>query len=138
MQARGLISLHAIAGPIARVAALFAMLVQFAFYADHIGAMAAKATGSGAPDARFGFLEICTGNGIEVIAIGDGPVDPAHACPICENASVMAFGEPPAMALPGFALVPLDMAWEFAPGADTAALRFPGNRPIRAPPAMRS
>jgi len=138
MQARSLTSLHSIAGPVARVLALLAMLVQFAFYADHIGAVAVKGLGKGSPEARFGFMEICTGNGIEVIALGDGPVDPSHDCPICENASVMAFGEPPAMAQPAFALVTLDLAWTVPPGTEVAELRFPGNRPIRAPPSMLS
>lgn len=138
MQACSLKSYCTIAGPVARALALLAMLVQFAFYADHVGAVAAKALGKGAPDARFGFMEICTGNGIEVIAIGDGPIDPAHECPICENASVMAFGEPPAMAQPAFVLLPLDLAWTVLPGIEVAELRFPGNRPIRAPPTMFS
>lgn len=135
MQVRGLISPNAIASHVARTLALLAMVVQFAFYADHIGAVAAKAFGGSTPGARLGFMEICTGNGIEVIALGEGPVDPAHACPICENASVMAFGEPPAMELPAFALVPFVLAWNLPRATHTAGLRFPGNHPIRAPPA---
>ena len=136
MQVRRLISLHAVAGPVARALALLALLVQFAFYADHVGAVAAKALGKGAPDARFGFMEICTGNGIEVIAFGDGPVDPSHDCPICENASVMAFGEPVALETPVFDFVRAEVIrLEF----DTASLteaRFPGPGPIRGPPVM--
>ncbi|SMH33861.1 hypothetical protein [Maritimibacter sp. HL-12] len=136
MQVRRLISLHAVAGPVARALALLAMLVQFAFYADHIGAVAVKALGKAAPDARFGFMEICTGNGIEVIALGEGPVDPSHDCPICENASVMAFGEPVSLDSPIFDVVPVEVIRLQFETASLTEARFPGPRPIRGPPVM--
>jgi hypothetical protein len=123
-----------IVGAIARGVALFAMFVQVLFYADHIGAVAAKSTGDAALDARLGFLEICTGNGIEVIGLDGKPVAPEHDCPICENASVLAFGEPVALPIPDFPFVAFVAGWVLPRASHAADMRFPGNRQIRAPP----
>ncbi|WP_281843568.1 DUF2946 family protein [Sinisalibacter aestuarii] len=117
-----------------RTVALFAMAVQVLFYADHIGAVAARSTGNAGLDARLGILEICTGNGIELIGPDGQPVPQDHDCPICENASVMAFGEPAAMPSPDFPFVTFAVVWALPLGAHMAEMRFPGEQPIRAPP----
>lgn len=124
-------SFHAIA----RALALVAMVVQVLFLADHLGAVAAKALGTADADARLGFMEICTGNGIEVVSLGDAGNDSGHDCPICENASVMAFGEPAAMPAPAFPVVAFVAVWGLPAEAHAADARFPGVRPIRGPPA---
>lgn len=126
-----------ILGAFAQAFALFAMLVQFVFYADHIGANAVAGIGAAEPGQRLGLLAICTGDGIGYVN-ADGTVDPAGQsdCPICENASILAFGEPVALDTPIFDFVPVDEIRMVVDVTSPAEARFPGEKPIRAPPAM--
>lgn len=120
-----------ILGAFAQAFALFAMLVQFAFYADHIGANAVSGVGASGPGQRMGFLQICTGDGIGYVsADGTGSAE----CPICENASILAFGEPVALAVPVFDFVPVEEIRMVVVATSPAEARFPGEKPIRAPP----
>lgn len=125
-----------IVGAFARGLALFAMLVQFTFYADHIGAVAAKSASSAGIDARLGVFELCTGNGIKLVNADGTPVDEGADCPICENASVMAFGEPTALPAPVFAFVSFAVAWSLPRGTHATEARFAGAQPIRGPPSV--
>lgn len=125
-----------IVGAVARALALFAMLVQFTFYADHIGAVAGKSTSNAGVDARLGVFELCTGNGIKLVNADGTPVDDDADCPICENASVMAFGEPTALPAPAFPFVAFVVAWTLPVGSHATEARFAGAQPIRGPPAI--
>jgi hypothetical protein len=125
-----------ILGAFAQAFALFAMLVQFAFYADHIGANAVAGIGAAGPGDRFGFLEICTGDGIARINADGTPVETGpNDCPICNNASILAFGEPVALDTPVFDVVPVETIRVSLDASSPAEARFPGAQPIRAPPA---
>lgn len=124
-----------ILGAFAQAFALFAMLVQFAFTADHIGANAVAGIGAAEPGARMGFLEICTGEGLQRIDADGTPVAVGHLdCPICTNASILAFGEPVALDTPVFDFVPVDTVRLSLDATSPAEARFPGAKPIRAPP----
>lgn len=115
--------------------ALFAMLVQFTFYADHIGANAVAGIGAAEPGQRMGLLAICTGEGIGYVAAnGTVPADESSDCPICENASILAFGEPIALDTPVFDFVPVETVRLSLDATSPAEARFPGAKPIRAPP----
>lgn len=123
-----------VVGAFAQAFALFAMLVQFAFYADHLGANAVAGVGAAGPGERLGVLSICTGDGIQRVN-PDGSVDGgAAACPICESASILAFGEPVAFDLPVFDFVPVETLRLSLAAISRAEARFPGEKPIRAPP----
>ncbi|MCB1350365.1 MAG: hypothetical protein KDK11_17665, partial [Maritimibacter sp.] len=63
--------------------ALVAMALQFAFFADHIGANAVAGVGAAGPGERMGFLEICTGDGIVLLSADGTPVAADDGCPIC-------------------------------------------------------
>lgn len=123
-------------GAYVQALALVAMLLQVVFYADHVGASAAKSFGNVSPDARLGLLEICTGAGVVRINADGTPVTGESDCPICENAAMVGFGEPTAAAHPPFVFVAI--AWElFVPDSLAVAdQRFPGSKPIRGPPAL--
>lgn len=123
-----------IVGALARALALFAMLVQFSFYADHIGAVAGKATGSADLEARLGVFELCTGNGIVLVNADGTPVEGSGDCPICDNASVMAFGEPTAIPAPTLPFVSYVVAWTLPLGTHAAPTRVADTQPIRGPP----
>lgn len=121
-------------GAFAQAFALFAMLVQFAFYADHLGANAVAGVGAAGPGDRLGLLAICTGDGIQRVN-PDGTVEGGvAACPICENASILAFGEPIAVDTPVFDFVPFETVRMSRLATSPAEARFPGEQPIRAPP----
>jgi len=119
----------------AQAFALFAMLVQFTFYADHIGANAVAGIGAAEPGQRMGLLAICTGDGIGYVnADGTVPTDGHSDCPVCENASILAFGEPIALDTPVFDVVPFETVRLSLDATSPAEVRFPGAKPIRAPP----
>lgn len=94
-----------------RLVALVAMLFQVAFYADHLGATAAHELGRAPVEARLGFLEICTGAGVQLLdpatgqivgQAGGAPVQPnAPECAVCTSASVCSFDAP------GIAVTPI-------------------------------
>lgn len=122
-------------GTIARTFALVAMALQFAFFADHIGASAVAGAGAAEPGSRMGVLELCTGDGIVLLSPGGVPAARPDGCAICTNAAILGFAEPFAWTPPVFdvaaaARLPVVRAL----GSVTIA-RFPGSRPIRAPPA---
>lgn len=97
-----------------QIFAVFAMLLQVAFFADHLGASLAAEAGRASPGARLGLLEICTGEGVawitpdgqRVAAPGTTPgTAQGHAapsCPVCASASVCSFDAPQAAQLPLF------------------------------------
>lgn len=114
--------------------ALVAMALQFAFYADHIGANAVAGLGAAAPGSRMGFLEICTGDGIVLVSPDGTPVAAPNDCPICQNAAILAFAEPFAWVAPIFDVVEVARLARVAELVAPAAARFPGAQPIRAPP----
>lgn len=127
--------IQALAGVVQGVA-LFAMLLQVTFYADHIGASAVRALGGVSPDSRFGILEICTGEGVAKINADGTLATGASDCPICENASMAAFGTPlalPPIVFPVIAVAELRVEPVLMAVADQ---RFPGSKPIRGPPAQ--
>lgn len=120
-------------GLFARTIVILAMLVQIVFFAEHTGAVVAQMLGAKTPETRLGFLELCTGNGIFTAVRGDSEA-PGGDCPICANASVMAFSEPEALQSPVFAAIALgEIGTPGQPVSLTSAL-FPGVKPIRAPP----
>ncbi|MGD9919513.1 MAG: DUF2946 family protein [Paenirhodobacter sp.] len=98
----------------AQIFAVFAMLLQVAFFADHLGASLAAEVGRAAPGARLGLLQICTGEGVAWITPdGQRVAEPGatpgpaqgHAgtsCPVCASASVCSFAAPQAAQLPVF------------------------------------
>lgn len=123
--------------------AVFAMVLQVLFTADHLGATLAAESGRAAPGARLGLLEICTGEGI-VLMTPDGRVVPTGApsghsgtqsCPVCASASVCHFAAPDGAAVPilqADLIAPLDVS------PRVAAIHVPARlnvTPIRAPPA---
>ena len=129
------LTVRTLLGAFAQALALFAMLVQFAFYADHIGASAVAGVGAAGPGERLGFLEICTGDGVQLISRDGTPMPAGHGdCPICENASILAFGEPAALVAPAFDFVPVEEIRMVVVAAAVVEVRFPGAQPIRAPP----
>ncbi|OIP86611.1 MAG: hypothetical protein AUK37_02910 [Rhodobacterales bacterium CG2_30_65_12] len=135
MRETGTLTVKTLLGAFAQAFALFAMLVQFALYADHIGAAAVAGIGAAGPGERLGFLEICTGSGVQrVSADGTPAVDGHNDCPICTNASILAFGEPAALATPVFDFVPVAEIRMVVVATSPAEARFPGAKPIRAPP----
>lgn len=126
-----------ILGAIAQAFALFAMLVQFVFYADHIGANAVAGIGAAGPGQRLGLLAICTGDGIEYIGADGQPVGGGQSdCPICQNASILAFDEPVVFEAPVFDFVPVEEIRMVLDATSPAEARFPGAQPIRAPPVL--
>lgn len=137
MRDNGTLTVKTLLGAFAQAFALFAMLVQFVFYADHIGANAVAGIGAAGPGERLGFLEICTGDGIQRLNPDGTPVAEGYvACPICTNASILAFGEPVALDTPVFDFVPVEAVWVSLDVASLAQARFPGAKPIRAPPVV--
>jgi hypothetical protein len=123
--------------PFAGWVALVAMALQFAFFADHIGANAVAGVGAAGAGDRMGFLEICTGDGIVLLSADGTPVAAADGCVICASAAVLAFVTPFAWTAPVFDVVEIARLPHVPVlGAETAA-RFPGAKPIRAPPAAR-
>lgn len=110
------------------------MTVQAVLYVDHIGAVAAKSIAGGGPDPRYGFLEICSGNGVELIRFDGSPAASPHDCPVCENASMMAFDSPAALPAPDLCLVDVALTWSVPRSTDQAQAHFPCRKPIRAPP----
>lgn len=123
-----------IAGGLAAWVALVAMALQFAFYADHIGANAVAGAGAATPGARMGFLEICTGDGVVLLAPGGTPVAAPNDCPICQNAAILAFAPPFDWQPPVFDVVEIARMPRLAALTAPADARFPGAKPIRAPP----
>ncbi|MCB1337271.1 MAG: hypothetical protein KDK10_07400 [Maritimibacter sp.] len=121
-------------GLAARWMALVAMALQFAFYADHIGADAVAGVGAAEPGARLGFLEICTGDGVVLVGPDGAPVAAPNDCPICQNASILAFATPFAWEAPVFAVVEVARLPRVATVAAPAEAQFPGTKPIRGPP----
>jgi hypothetical protein len=121
-------------GLLARMLAVMAMLVQVVFSAEHNGAVAAKSLGGFAPEARFGFIEICTGNGVaRILPDGSGPVQGSD-CPICSNASVFGFSQPETLDAPALPLLVLSADLQPCTPASLTSAPFPGTKPIRAPP----
>lgn len=137
-------------GHLARTVAMFAMLLQVLFFAEHAGASAVRAMGHAAPGEKIGFLEICTGEGIVLIPVGSVPsstTGPAQgqnhtsgssssSCAVCVSASVCGFDTPEltvSLALP-FAAVH-DLPSIDAPAA-IVVLRLLSGGPIRAPPLL--
>lgn len=128
------LNMRTVLGAIAQAFALFAMLVQFVFYVDHLGASAVAGVGATGPGERMGLLAICTGEGIQRVN-PDGTVEGGSAaCPICENASMLAFGESFAVDIPVFDFVPVETVRMSLLATSLAEVRFPGEQPIRAPP----
>ncbi len=124
-------------GPLAGWVALVAMALQFAFFADHIGANAVAGVGAAEPGDRMGFLEICTGDGIVLLSPDGTPVAGPDGCMICTSAAILAFVAPFAWVAPVFDVVEIARLPHIPVlGAETAA-RFPGAQPIRAPPAAK-
>ncbi len=124
------------ASVIARSFALVAMALQFVFFADHIGASAVAGMGAADPGSRMGVLELCTGDGIVLLAPGGVSDARPDGCAICTNAAILGFAEPFAWTPPVFdAAVAARLPVVRALGSVTIA-RFPGSRPIRAPPAV--
>ncbi len=121
-------------GLFARWLALVAMAVQFAFFADHIGANAVAGIGAANPGERMGFLEICTGDGIVHLSPDGTPVAAPDGCVICTNASILAFAAPFDWAPPVFDVVEIARLPHVRVLQAPAAARFPGAKPIRAPP----
>ena len=115
--------------------ALVAMALQFAFFADHIGANAVAGLGAAKPGDRMGFLEICTGEGIVRLSPDGTPITDHDTCVICANAAILAFAEPFDVAPPVFDLVEIARLPHVPVLEDTTEARFPGAKPIRAPPA---
>lgn len=117
--------------------ALFSMVLQLAFFADHIGANAVAGVGAAAPGDRMGFLEICTGDGMVVISPDGTPVATPESCPICTSAAILAFAEPFAWEAPVFDATAVARLPHVAALGPRATARFPGTKPIRAPPVTR-
>lgn len=125
------------AAALIRAAALLAMFVQVLLFADHIGASAAKSLGQFAPGATLGFMELCTGEGAGYSPPGSTPQGHMGDCPICTNASVLAFGEPVALEAPALPFVSVDAVRIAFSDAAVAEAQFLGFKPIRAPPRAR-
>lgn len=135
-----------IPGLFARVAAMVAMLLQVAFYAEHLGATAVYEMGGTPLGARLGFLEICTGEGIRLVdpatgqTVGQtGGLPTSHSssdCAVCSSASVCSFDAPGVAQAPILqaALVPAPLP----PLPDRLAPipRRDRATPIRAPPLV--
>ncbi len=115
------------------VLALLAMLVQVLFTADHLGASAVRAFGSEAGLSGFGIMEICAGDGVEIIGSGDGSGDD---CPVCASAAVADFGEAGTAAPPAPSVTLLAHGWAPRREDHATALRPSGTKPIRAPPVV--
>ena len=124
-------------GPVARWLALVAMALQFAFFADHIGANAVAGLGAAKPGDRMGFLEICTGAGIVLMTPDGTPIASPEGCVVCTNASILAFAAPFAWEAPVFDVVEVARLAHVPVLAAEASARFPGAKPIRAPPVPR-
>ncbi len=139
-------------GHLARTVAMFAMLLQVLFFAEHAGASAVRAMGHAAPGEKIGFLEICTGEGIVLIPVGSVPsstTGPAQgqshgpsgsssssSCAVCVSASACGFDTPElavSLALPFAAVHNLPSI--DAPAA-IVVLRLLSDGPIRAPPLL--
>lgn len=128
--------------PSGRALALAAMLVQVLFYADHMGASAARAAGISPAGARLGFLQICTGEGViwatpDGQSLTDSPAAPMQSdsvCALCVAASMFGFDSPDAIVVPIFQTSVL--ATLALPLLSVAAPRLRGlqQTPIRAPP----
>lgn len=126
--------------------AVFAMVLQVLFTADHLGATLAAESGRAAPGERLGLLEICTGEGIVLMtpdgrvvstgASGSGGHSGAQTCPVCASASVCHFAAPDGAAVPilqAALIAPLDVS------PMVVAIHVPARpnvTPIRAPPAV--
>ncbi len=128
--------------PSGRALALAAMLVQVLFYADHMGASAARAAGVSAAGARLGFLQICTGEGViwatpDGQSLTDSPAAPMQSdsvCALCIAASMFSFDNPDAIVVPIFQTdVIATLALEL-PTVATPRSRGQQQTPIRAPP----
>lgn len=128
---------HSAPGLLAGWVAVFAMALQFAFFADHIGASAVAGVGAAQPGARMGLLEICTGDGIVLLSPDGTPVAASDGCVICSNAAILAFVPPFAWAAPVFDVVEVARLPRVPVLAAAATARFPGAKPIRAPPVAR-
>lgn len=118
----------------ARGLALVAMALQFAFFADHIGANAVAGLGAAGPGDRMGFLEICTGAGVVRVSPDGTPLASTDGCVICSNAAILAFAEPFHWVAPVFDVVAIARLAHVPVLQDAASARFPGAQPIRAPP----
>ena len=116
--------------------AFVAMALQFAFFADHIGANAVAGVGAAGPGERLGFLEICSGDGIILVSPDGTPVAADDGCVICTNAAILAFVTPFAWAAPVFDVVAVARLPHVPVLGAMAFARFPGAKPIRAPPAV--
>lgn len=131
-------------GLLARVLAMVAMLLQVAFYAEHLGATAAYELGGAPIGAKLGFLEICTGEGVKLLdpatgqVVGQSGSTPApHSnsdCAVCSSASVCSFDAPGAAQAPILqaALVPTPLPP--LPHRLAPIPRRDRSTPIRAPP----
>lgn len=117
--------------------AFIAMALQFAFFADHIGANAVAGLGKAEAGARMGLLELCTGDGIVLVSPDGTPVAADEGCAICTNAAILAFAAPFAWAAPVFDVVAVARVPHVPVLGAAADSRFPGTRPIRAPPVSR-
>jgi len=125
---------HTTAGLLAAWAALFAMALQFAFLADHIGASAVAGVGAAKPGDRMGVLEICSGDGIVLVSPDGTPAAATDGCLICSNAAILAFVTPFAWDAPVFDVIEVARLPQVPVLRAEAAARFPGAKPIRAPP----
>lgn len=125
-------------GGIARLAAVVAMLVQVLIATAHMGGEVARAA-EGEPFLGLGFLEICTGHGVEIIGPGSSgqTTSGTAACAVCTSACVFGFDQPAVagdVAEVTFGLIDVE-----APAflSLTERLRFLTDGPIRAPPPLR-
>lgn len=125
---------------VARALAVVAMLLQAILYAEHLGASAVA--GTAPAGARLGFLQICTGEGVVWMPVGDGvdaervPQTSTHStCPICTSPGVCGFDVPLASAVAAIRPVVFTPAARHTEQRAPVILWLAGLGQIRAPPA---
>lgn len=130
----------------APLVAMVAMVLQVTFYAEHLGATAAHELGLAPVEARLGFLQICTGEGVQLLdpatgqMVGQGSGAPvSHSssdCAVCSSAGVCSFDAPSSAAAPLLQALLLGPATVAVPVASVVVLRPTHKGLIRAPPAL--
>lgn len=120
--------------------AIFALLIQTLTAAAHISATAIRSSGTFAPDATLGFLEICTGNGIIRLVPGSHDHGSGHGstCPVCVSVCALGFDQPTAIAdvTPPIFNRGDALAWHTA--YERFGLRRLSDGPARAPPSFKA
>lgn len=126
-----------ISGSIARAVAVLAILMQVLVATAHLAGEAVRSFSAAEEYPSFVFLEICTGQGIEILNPGSNAPSAGGitACPVCSSSCAYGFDQPlPAGEAVLVAIAVFDLQ---APPALAlpAEVRRLTDGPIRAPPS---